>query len=53
MSDSATASAPAASAPATPSKAAKKKAAPKPKKTADHPKYSAMIKDALGVLKVL
>lgn len=35
-------------------KATKKKAAPaaKAKKVADHPKYSEMIKEALGVLKV-
>lgn len=47
----------AAAVPATPAttvKTPKKKAAgaSKPKKQADHPKYSSMIKDALAALKV-
>lgn len=48
MSDAAAAP---AAAPA-PAKTPKKKAAPKAKKPADHPKYAAMIKDAINALKV-
>lgn len=56
MSDTATAAASsAAPAATTPAKGSKKKAAAttkKSKKAADHPKYSSMIKEALGALKV-